>query len=548
MRALLLFVASLAVGTCVAQTVVVATTNGPVRGVFQAADNTTSWRGIPFAEPPVGALRFADPAPLNRTWTTPLDASRWSAGCMARCPITSFPKPELMCAATVSEDCLYLNVYSPSDFDTHGAGPLPVIVFIHGGNYKYGASGVPIYDGADLARNERVVVVTLNYRLGVFGALYTGSVRGNFQTKDQRMALRWVQANIRGFGGDPTRVTITGQSAGAFSVATHLSSPLSWPLFQRAIIVSNPFAIPAWNPESGLQLGERLLRNVSCPDSGGVDELACLRALSAEQLLTASALDFTKKPDHLLEMAMPWCPVVDGTDELPMQPQQAMLTGKFNRVPILFGTVANESVQFVYDASPAPMNGVEYYAMLDMVFGFDNLTSIDGVYGKLPAKDWSDARLFLSRPMTDYVFYCVGRAMGAAMTRHAPTYMWLFDYASSLNQWIFGKYMPWCVTNVCHAQDLAFIFNPFRWAHLDNVSYEIPSPTAAETGLAHFVQRAWGNFARTGDPNPLPQGITWPRFDGAANNLVNYSIPPHVIQNYRHDECALWDKFGYFRR
>ena len=131
-----------------------------------------------------------------------------------------------MCPATVSEDCLYLNIYAPGNA-TAGVSNLPVIFFIHGGNGKYGASGVPIYDGADLAKNENVIVVTTNYRLGVFGALYTGTVGGNFAMKDQRLALQWVQQNIANFGGDANKVTVTGQSFGASSVAYHLASPAS---------------------------------------------------------------------------------------------------------------------------------------------------------------------------------------------------------------------------------------------------------------------------------------------------------------------------------
>ena len=300
-----------------------------------------------------------------------------------------------------------------------------------------------------------------------------------------------------------------------------------------------------------MELGTIVLNNVSCPTSGGIDEVTCLRNLPVKTLLAATSLDFPKVPGKMLEMAMPWVPIVTGTDELPMQPQRALLTGQFNKVPVMFGTVANESVQFVYDAEKKPMSGLVYYGMLDLFFGGANISTIDSMYGKLPAKDWSDARLFISPLMTDYLFYCVNRLVGAALTKHVPTYMWLFDYASSLNQWTFGKYMPYCVDNVCHAQDLAFIFNPFTTAKYDNVTANFPMPKPDEDHLARVVQKAWGNFARAGDPNPMlgAPALTWPRFTTeAANAVMNYSIPAAPVYGYRDAECNMWDRFGYTRR
>lgn len=517
---------------------------GAVAGGVTPGTNVFFFKGIPYARPPTGTRRFMPPQ-LVTPWAPQVrNATEFGAGCMAQCLTKAFPDPPLMCPKTVSEDCLSLNIWTPTLNATAG---LPVIVFIHGGNYIGGASGVPLYDGTDFVKNQNVVFVTLNYRLGIFGALYTGTVLGNYQTQDQRMALTWIAAAIASFGGNPKLVTVTGQSAGAASVAAHLASPLSWGLFQRAIIVSDPFTIRCQTPESAMQLGAKFLKIVGCPEQGGQDEIECLQALSADAILNATMSDdLAPKPGHLLSLVMQWTPIVDGT-QLPYQPMHALLSGhSAPGVPVMVGNVANESVQFIYDLFGSSVDALGYDLFIDFLFAFNSTTTgmIGQMYGPPPPS--GDTRMFMGPLATDWVFYCATRFLASALTKSVPTFVYLFDYVrEGLYAPIFHKYMPYCDDVACHAVDLAFVFNSAQF-----VPKNIPVPHMLrnETHLAHVIQTAWANFALTGNPNGghgLPDGLVWPQYDGDAKRVLNYSIPSGVITAYRSDFCDQWDRVGY---
>eukprot|EP00744_Colponema_vietnamica_P002047 GILI01003299.1.p1 GENE.GILI01003299.1~~GILI01003299.1.p1 ORF type:complete len:563 (-),score=176.97 GILI01003299.1:191-1846(-) len=515
---------------------IVSTPYGQVEGTIEL-DTINAFRAIPFAEPPVGNLRFAPTVPLQNGWSGVLDGTQFSSGCMSFCPNTSFPRPVFMCPQTVSEDCLYLNVYTPT---LNTSAKLPVMLFIHGGNYMYGAGGVPLYDGSDLAKNENIVVVTTNYRLNIFGALYTGGdILGNYQTQDQRQAMRFVNQIISSFGGDPNRVTISGQSAGAFSVATHLSTPKSWSLFQQAIIISDPLSLPALTIDMALALSNKVLESVGCPLTAGPSQVACLRSLPADTLLNASTIHYLNMSDFVSVM-MQWTPVVDGF-ELPMQPFTALTTGNFNKVPIFVGTTANESVQFIYDITDTPISPIGYVAFMDAVFGLDRGTKAMELYGPIPAQYQTDAHQFLSVAATDFIFYCATRAVARATTTFVPTFVWFFDYLGSWNEWCFGSTMEFCVHNVCHAEDLPFVFNPFA---VPVPGQSPPSPSAEDMILITAVQSAYGNFVRTGNPNPLPSGGSFTQYNGMAANMVNFSVPVSNLNGYRTEYCDFWDSTG----
>lgn len=511
------------------------TSYGAIRGIVEL-DTIMAFRAIPFAEPPVGNLRFSATVPLKKGWSGVLDGTKPSAGCMSFCPNTSFPRPVFMCPPKVSEDCLYLNIYTPT---LNPTASLPVLVYYHGGNYQFGAAGVPLYDGSDLAKKENVVVVTTNYRLNVFGGLFNGdTIRGNFQTQDQRQALRFISEIIRSFGGDKNDVTISGQSAGGFSVATHLSAPKSWPYFHKAIIVSNPFSLPALPRATAIKLMEKVAEYVGCPLTAGPAQVACFRNAPAQKLLEASDQRYINISNAVTAM-MQWTPIVDG-DELPLEPFKAMTTGAFNRVPIFMGITSNESVQFIYDLSEEPMSPMMYVLMMDVVFGLERGTKALQYYGDIPPKFQKDARQFLSVPATDFIFYCSNRAIARATTVKVPTYFWVFDFLASWNEWVFGPTMPFCVNNVCHAEDLPFIFNPFA---VPIPGEESPIPTARDQMLIRSVQKAWGNFIWTGSPDAV-DGVSVGRYNAAQANMLNLSVPLGVTRNWRDKECAFWESTG----
>lgn len=514
----------------------VSTPYGQVSGTVD--QGVYAFRGIPFAAPPIGPLRFAK-AQKVAPWSGIINGSNFASGCIAECLKTAFPVPPIMCTPTTSEDCLYLNVYTPSL-----TGNLPVLVFFHGGNYIGGSGGVPLYDGADLARNQNIVVVTTNYRLGVLGSLFTGTAKGNFHVTDQRQSLIFVRDVIASFGGNPDQVTISGQSAGAFSVATHLASPKSWPYFHGAVILSDPFSLLAETPERAVTVGSKLLEALGCASTGGELEMECLRSVSVEQIMEQQvnhSLNFNPLEQGFLSVMMPWVPVVDG-DELPYGPLYALTHNKFHNVPILFGTVANESVEFIYDIATKPLSNMEGWLLLDVALGTNASAGARAIYGNGP--ETGDVRPFVSLVATDYIFYCVNRQVGNALAQSVDTYMHYFDRLPSYSPQVYGATMPYCVDAICHADDLPFYFNPFK-APMPS-DFTPPTPQPVEIELAHLMQTALANFVRNGNPNPLPNNLVFPKFTNSNDNfLFNYSTPSGAISGFRNQYCDFWDTVGY---
>ena len=511
-------------------------TGGMIEGTFDPLYTEASiatWKGVPFAAPPVGDLRFAAPAPVQN-WTGVKSTKQFSPGCIATC---SLPRPEATCTPTTSEDCLYLNVFSP--VNTTGT-QLPVMFFIHGGAYITGSAGVPLYEAAGLAHRQNIVVVTANYRLGMIGALYTGTVEGNFQTMDQRMTLRWIQDNIAQFGGDPNRVTLAGESAGGISVSVHLVSPKSSGLFHAAIMSSNPYGLPIQNPELATKLGDEVLKKLSCP-KGGAAELACLRSKTAEELLVVS--NDTRNlplPAVALMAMLPWVPVA-GTDEIPLQPLEAVQSGNFTRVPVYMGNNGNDSVLFVNQLAEKPLSSFELDLMLGYIYGVENAIKMRELYGK--PSDKHDTRIYLSHIATDYIFFCSGRAALRGFYQYLSplnisSYQYVFSHLPSFSAWIWNNTDTLCQNYVCHADDLPFVFG--SWYALT----EAPQPTADEVTLTHYMQDAYGAMTRQGNLDGLSP--SWPAFTTEGNEMMALMTPVSgPVQNYQEKYCAFWDTVGY---
>lgn len=458
-----------------------------------------------------------------------------------------------MCAETLSEDCLYLNVFTPT---TKPTKPLPVIVFIHGGAFQAGSASAPMFDAARLAKLRNVVFVTMNYRLNIFSGMYTGTVTGNYNIQDQRLALHWVQRNIAAFGGNPNLVTLSGQSAGAISTGIHLTSELSAGLFHRAIMMSNPFGLELRTVPLALAQGMAVLANVSCP-AGGALELACLRALTPEQLLVASKVHDTtdKTPSHLLDLFLPWTPMVDAVD-VPYQPTHAFRNGQFTRgIPIMLGTVANETVPFVAEIFPKAVAAWEFDLIVALIFGLSNKTAegVIATYGAPPAAQKHDCRQHLNQLATDYLFYCANRYVVNKLADSATVYHWFFNHLPSYSKWIYelGIWQQ-CETAVCHADDIPLFFDNLYALH---GGPSIPVQTPEEEALSFYMESAWRNFAETGDPNKGPYdvsagGAAWPQYSMQAPWVKNLTVPvdADLLQDYRSLYCDYWDSIGYQRR
>jgi carboxylesterase type B len=328
---------------CAAPTarLVVRTTAGPVSST-EISSGIVAFKGIPYAAPPLGPLRWRPPQPPV-SWTGARDASHFGDDCMQ----TPYVIPT---GQKASEDCLTVSVWTSTD---HRKTRRPVMVFLYGGAFIGGSSAYPFYDGAKLAR-EGVVVVGFNYRVGIFGFLAHPQLSaespqhtaGNYGLLDQIAALRWVKANIEAFGGDRNQVTVFGESAGAVSIAVLMTSPLAQGLFERAILQS-----PTLPPLASLAAAEKAGTAVGT-------QIAALRQLEASELLRYNDRFFPRSNEHTARLTAFPAPIVDGY-VLPEQPRAVFEKGMLNAaVPLIVGINADEGRMFSQEGSPAATSAV----------------------------------------------------------------------------------------------------------------------------------------------------------------------------------------------
>jgi para-nitrobenzyl esterase len=449
-------------------------------------DQVSSYRGIPYAQPPVGALRWQPP--LEVTPAGKIDATKFGADCSQRSPY-----PESLGNGN-SEDCLYLNVWAPNDIKK----PLPVIVFIHGGGFEYGSGALPMYDGSKLAA-QGALVVTLNYRLGIFGFLAHPEldaesprhVSGNYGILDQIMALGWIKKNIRSFGGDPGRVTLMGQSAGSRAISMLMTSPQAYDLFHQVILQSGP--------------GLRHVTTLSEAEgaSSSLGSIASLRSMSAEQLLAIS--EQKKAADEgLLEPV--WArPVVDGW-VIPRQQFESLNSGTFKAVPMLLGTNANEGG--AYGAKLASKRAADFDRSLFENFA-DKAGPLSEVYG---AGTSSDVGTAYAKLWTDMEFNVPGNWLSKASAQRQPL---TFRY-------LFAQKRGDVDTLPIHGAELQYVFNTLDTPHKGKK----PLTSASDRALSAHIQAAWVAFATTGNPG-IGAAVTWPAY-GQGQKCMALDTPRKV--------------------
>jgi para-nitrobenzyl esterase len=483
----------------------VETDRGSVVG--RARDGVREFLGIPFAAPPVGALRWKPPAPVD-SWSTPRAATRRGPAC---------PQPDAGFARETSEDCLTLNLWVPE-----GAN-LPVLVWMHGGAFYQGSGGDDLYDGARLAERAHAIVVTFNYRLGALGfaahrelAQEAGRAASpSYGILDQRAALSWVQRNIAAFSGDPARVTIFGSSAGAWSVCVHLAAPGSRGLFARAIMESGACSDALYfEPKDAEAQGDALAAAVGCT---GPTVLACMRAKRAEDL--AAALPF--KRSLLLPPGVWWGPVVDGV-ELPRLPLAAMRAGDFARVPLVIGWNRDEGI--LHTLGVDSVTSAELEGFVRSVFGPEAAARVPQRYARVTPKD------ALTDVVTDGIFACNARRVARAVAdRGVPVY--LYEFAHALDD---PNAHPLGAT---HSVELFLVWgNPSNGIGL----------SATERPLSRLVMDAWGRFARIGDPGD--ETLAWPRYMTATDQHLVLDLQPEVGAHRKRDECDFWDSLESARQ
>jgi para-nitrobenzyl esterase len=493
----------------------VRTAAGPVQGT--AEDGLTIYKGIPFAAPPVGDLRWRAPQP-QAPWKEVLKADKFAPACMQ----TPIVLPAFgLDPVTVNEDCLYLNVWTPAKSPSD---KLPVMVWIYGGGFTIGATSLHQYDGANLAK-KGVVLVSVSYRLGQFGFLASPELSkeqsghsGNYGLLDQIAGLQWVKKNIAAFGGDPHRVTIFGESAGGISVSMLSASPLAKGLFSGAISESGG----NFGPEKHANEGATNMVSLASAEKSGSEYFTKLGA--------ASLADARKKTaDVVMKASNPglggaW-PIFDGYALLGDQ-YKLYQEGKYNDTPILIGSNADEGALFV-----AQITATAYQAQIKAQYG-DYADKIFAAYpGDTDAHALRSARdMFRDATFAEPTWTW---ARLQSKTGKGKIYVYYFSHrpaypdAPSFNDW-----------GAAHGAEISYVFG--------NFSKQMPA-TDADKKVSDELSTYWTNFAKTGDPNGgnLPN---WPAFTDANQQVMNLNDPSHAIPVPHADQLKVLDGYFAWRR
>lgn len=496
--------------------VLVETTHGAVRGTQFAGHQR--FRGIPFAEPPVAALRFAAPQPV-RAWSDVRDASAY--GFSAVQPKSPLPGMQV---GPQSEDCLTLNIYTPAADDARR----PVLFWIHGGGFVTGGSCQALYEGRALVERGDVVLVTINYRLGVLGYLDLPELDGataNAGQLDQIAALEFVRDNIARFGGDPGNVTIFGESAGGMAVSVLLGMPAARGLFHKAIAQSGA-AAATQDRETAAQVADVWLRQLGLSRRS----LAGLRDLPASDLLAAQVASANELRNGRIFLAN--APVVDGTT-LPMHPLQAVREGAAAAVPLLTGTTRDEWRLF---EMPSLMKDIDARGIVKRLAAqlpddadVERLVALYAeARGEDPARP-EQAKWIHHALQTDRTFRIPATQLAEAQAAHqAATFMYLFSWSSPARRGELGA---------CHAIELPFVFGTLDAPGMDRFSGSGPD---AEQ-LAERMMDAWLAFARTGDPNHagLPK---WERYEPTRRATMDLGAEPSLCDAPMERERRAWQE------
>jgi para-nitrobenzyl esterase len=478
--------------------VVVKTNAGPVEG--RVSDGIASFKGIPFAAPPFGRNRFRPPEPPE-PWTEVRAAHEYGAVP----PQPPYPGPfrhMLGDSGITGEDCLNLNVWSPDA----GAGDLPVMVWIPGGAFFRGSGALPVYEGSHFAR-DGVVCVTINYRVGADGFLWLGDRSANFGLLDQLAALRWVQDNIRAFGGDPGKVTVFGESAGAFSVASLIAIRESAGLFRRAILQSGA-GHHVLSTATARMVGAMLCERLGVPPS--YDALAAVPLDRFVEAQAALDLERVANPDPKIwgEVAingMMFEPVIDG-EILRQRPIDAMTGGAGAGLEVLVGSTTEEWRFFVVPT------GVIDLITEDRVQGLASRQGLDppkAVAGYREADPEASAGDVYAALISDFSFRIPAIRLAEAQLRNgSEVHVYEFGWRSPMYDGRLGA---------CHALEIGFVF--------DNLDQG--GPMAGDhppQPLADAMHRAWVNFASTGDPG-------WPGYDLSRRPVMRFDAHGGEVVN-----------------
>lgn len=500
------------------------TAYGPVRGIDDG--KALSWKGIPYGAPPVGALRFRAPEPPT-PWTEPVDATEFGPVC----PQPSVPNFPLDLGAKKGEDCLVLNIWAPSG--TKPGDSKPVMVWLHGGAYVLGSSSQTLYDGQRLASSGDVLIVTLNYRIGAFGFLdlsgFSNS-RHRFDTnvglRDILSALRWIQGNIAAFGGDPSRVTLFGESAGGGIVTTMLAVPEAEGLFSAAVAQSSPVT-SVYDQGRARRVADRVLELLDIPSA----EAHRLADVDVPSLITATKTVFDEVPVRN-PGTLAFVPIVDG-DLLHDYPVRVARAGRTHQIPLIIGTNRNEAALFRLMRSPLmPITPRAITSMFNEIAAEqpDLQLPTEEKLGSAYARHRGSARGMSIASDVGFRMPSVWFAEGHSQV--APVYLYRFDWSTPM--------MKLLLVGAAHATEL-----PYVWGTLGvpgDYTLKLGGAKAAKE-VSKRIRARWVNFATHGKPLGLPDEPYWAPYQEAdraclvidRHDRVVHDLDSHIRQAWGSD-------------
>ncbi|XP_043937863.1 fatty acyl-CoA hydrolase precursor, medium chain-like [Protopterus annectens] len=515
---------------------VVSTNYGQLKGKRVEVKDTEkavySYLGVPFAKPPVGPLRFSPPQPVE-SWKGVREATTYPPMClqdMKMLQIIFDIMKVKMPALESKEDCLYLNVHTP--VHPSEEAKLPVMVWIHGGALV--SDGASSADGSPLAAYGNVVVVTIQYRLGIFGFFSTGDehARGNWGLLDQVAALRWVKENIKSFGGDPDSVTIFGESAGGISVSFHVLSNLSSGLFHKAISDSGAAFSPGFYSHNPQSFAKEFASFIGCNTSENLSMVQCLRLKSEEEILNTT-----------ISLKISSMPVVHDGVFLKKSLEELFRAKEFNSVPYLLGVNNHEAgwlLPSLFFPSLAWQSGIErghIDSFMDDVFnilksGKEMKSLLKEEYFK-DIQDPIQLRDLLLELIGDFLLVIpIIRVANYHRDAQNPVYLYEFQHRPSA----FRDSRPDFVKSD-HADEIGFVFGaPFSTS--DFVLLE--NATEEEKIFSKTVMAYWSNFARTGSPNGKGL-LEWPVYD-QEENYMKLNIKQDIASHLKENRMFFWTK------
>lgn len=468
---------------------------------------TRQFLGVPYAKPPVGELRWQPPQPADK-WTTPRDATQFGKRC------AQLASGVLMNGASSDEDCLYLNVWTPA---APTSAALPVMLWIHGGGNVNGSASEPVpyvntglfYDGTKLSE-KGVVVVSFNYRLGVFGFFDHEGLGaeggGNQGLLDQQAALVWVSKNIAKFGGDASNVTIFGESAGSFDVCAHVASPKSRGLFHRAISQSGGCTTRVATKAEARTASSQVATQLGCSGSGEL-ALACLRSKPVDALLGSVPQTTTGSA---------FGPIVDGAF-LTEQPRASFDRGEIAKVPYILGSNTDEGTLFLTSSKVADQ--ATYETALSNSFGAQRVADILALYpaSKFEGQKPNAFHAALARALGDARLVCPTHDSAIRATAAGlPVYAYNYDIPAPIGD-----------LGATHGAELTSVFGTS------------PNFSAEAKAASERLQRYWTQFAKAGDPNG-GSDLAWPKLTETSDVRLNFALTPTLVSDFRAAECAFW--------